>query len=144
MSLCITLCPCKCRAGIGAIHSVVFAGFSSEAVADRIVNCNSKIVLTADAGLRGGKSVPLKSIVDRAIEIAAQKGTIVSRVLVAHRAGDGAKEGVPGWVKGRDMSLDQAVESVFRNTKGTGGDVVYKAAAMDAEDPLFILYTSGA
>lgn len=130
-------------ARIGAIHSVIFAGFSSEAVADRIINCNSQIVLTADAGLRGGRTVPLKAIVDKAIEIATSKGVNIRRVLVAHRAGDGAKEGVKGWVNGRDLSLDSMVNEVFRNSKGKNEPVIMAPTIMDAEDPLFILYTSG-
>jgi acetyl-CoA synthetase len=131
-------------ARIGAIHSVIFAGFSAEAISERIVNCRSDVVMTADAGVRGGKIVPLKASVDRAVDLATKRGMSVRKVLVTHRAGDGAREGVPGWVKGRDVSLDDALAEVFRNSKGTGDPTVTCAPAeMDAEDPLFILYTSG-
>ncbi len=149
VSICMPMVPALlfsvlACARIGAVHSVVFAGFSAEAVADRIVNCGSKVVMTADAGMRGGRPVPLKAIVDRAIDLADQRGVNVQRVLVTHRAGDGTHDKVPGWVKGRDMSLDAAVEEVFASSKAKGeASVVYKPAVMDAEDPLFILYTSG-
>lgn len=149
VSLCLPMIPnllfsVLACARMGAIHSAIFAGFSAEAVAERIVNCKSDVVVTADAGVRGGKPVALKSIVDRAVELAGKRGVNVRKVLVTHRAGDGAHEGAPGWVKGRDVSLDAALAEVFRNTKGTGDKVVrYNAAQMNAEDPLFILYTSG-
>jgi acetyl-CoA synthetase len=149
VSLCMPMVPqllfaTLACARIGAVHSVIFAGFSAEAVAERIVNARSEVVFTTDAGVRGGRAVPLKAIVDKAIGLAAARGVHVRRVLVTHRAGDGAREGVPGWVKGRDMNLDEAVEEVVRAWKKVGdGSVVFPAAVMDAEDPLFILYTSG-
>jgi acetyl-CoA synthetase len=99
--------------------------------------------VAACTGLRGGKVVPLKSIVDAALPKAAALGTTVETVLVAHRAGDGTGPGVPGWVAGRDQSLDAAVAAVKARTIDVGLPVVFPAAVMDAEDPLFILYTSG-
>ena len=76
--------------------------------------------------------------------LAAARGVTVSRVLVTHRAGKGAHEGSPGWVLGRDVSLDTAVEEVKRNSLGTGSpSVTLHATAVSAEDPLFLLYTSG-
>ena len=176
VSLCMPMIPALAFAvlacaRLGAVHSVVFAGFSAEAVAERIVNCGSTVVLTADGGLRGGKVVPLKSIVDRAIELAAARGTVVRRVLVTHRAGPGASPSAPGWVPGRDVSLDAgtywvgwvgrpherrtythsrpcptttaAVAEVYRNTKGRGQQLYMPPVPVGAEDPLFILYTSG-
>ncbi|TGR94358.1 acetyl-coenzyme A synthetase, partial [bacterium M00.F.Ca.ET.191.01.1.1] len=70
---------------IGAIHSVVFGGFSPDALAGRIDDCKSTIVITADEGLRGGKHVPLKENTDKAIEIAARAGTAVDKVVVVRR-----------------------------------------------------------
>ena len=111
-------------ARIGAVHSVVFAGFSAEALRDRIVDADCRIVLTANEGLRGGKTIPLKQTVDDAIE-----GTTVDRVLVAQRT-----DTVVPMREGRDASLED--ECARQNP-------VCPAAWMDAEDPLFILYTSG-
>lgn len=115
VSLCMPMVPqllfsVLACARIGAVHSVIFAGFSAEAVAERIVNCQSEVVVTTDGGLRGGKVVPLKAVVDAAIAAAGKRGTVVRRVLVSHRAGEGAREGAPGWVKGRDVSLDDGTQ----------------------------------
>ena len=110
---------------IGAIHSVVFAGFSPESLAGRIQDCGSSLVITADEGVRGGKRVPLKANVDAAL---AQCSS-VRTVIVAKRTGTN----VP-MIAGRDVVFD---------------DLVSKASAdcppepMNAEDPLFVLYTSG-
>ncbi|MEX1252103.1 MAG: acetate--CoA ligase [Hyphomonas sp.] len=113
-------------ARIGAVHSVVFGGFSPDALAGRITDCGSTVVITADEGLRGGKTVPLKANVDRACEIA--DGTVKS-VLVVQRTGADVPmvEGRDHWLHeiGADISADCLPEP------------------MNAEDPLFILYTSG-
>ena len=112
---------------IGAVHSIVFGGFSPEALAGRIVDCDSNIVITADEGLRGTKSIPLKANVDKALEI---KGTdCVSSVLVVRRTG-----GKVNWTDGRDIWYHDRFDIVE-------SDCV--AEPMNAEDPLFILYTSG-
>lgn len=111
-------------ARIGAIHSVVFAGFSPEALAGRITDCGSTIVLTADEGLRGGKPVPLKANVDAACEKAK-----VDTVIVLARTG----KDVP-MVAGRDIAWADAVADQ---------PAACQPEVMDAEDPLFILYTSG-
>jgi len=114
-------------ARIGAIHSVVFAGFSSEALGGRIADCDSRLVITADEGLRGGKRVPLKQFVDGALSI---KGTeCVKHVLVVRRTGAEVPMHAP-----RDRWYDEVVEQQATSCP---------AAEMDAEDPLFILYTSG-
>jgi len=114
-------------ARIGAIHSVVFAGFSPDALAGRIADCGAKMVITADAGRRGGKPVPLKSNVDEALR---QDGTGgVEKVLVVRHVGNQIH-----WQPGRD--LDYAEEQAQ-------SDSHCPAEAMNAEDPLFILYTSG-
>jgi acetyl-CoA synthetase len=111
-------------ARIGAIHSVVFAGFSPEALAGRITDCGSTIVLTADEGLRGGKPIPLKANVDAACEKAS-----VETIIVLERTG----KDVP-MVDGRDVSWADAIAGQSDNCE---------PEVMDAEDPLFILYTSG-
>ncbi|MBK8232945.1 MAG: acetate--CoA ligase [Candidatus Eisenbacteria bacterium] len=112
-------------ARIGAIHSVVFGGFSAEALRDRILDAGAKVVLTANEGLRGGRRIPLKSTVDRACEGLSQ----VTTVLVARRT-----ELDPPMVHGRDFWLDEECKRQ-RST--------CTAEWMGAEDPLFILYTSG-
>ena len=113
-------------ARIGAVHSVVFGGFSPDALAGRITDCGSTVIITADEGLRGGKTVPLKANVDRACEIA---GGTVKSVLVVQRTG----ADVP-MAEGRDHWLHEI-----------GGDIPADCPPepMNAEDPLFILYTSG-
>ena len=147
VSLCLPMIPqaafaMLACARIGAVHSAIFAGFSVEAVAERIVNCGSSVVLTADAGLRGGKPVPLKSIMDAACDIAKARGHAVSTLLVTHRAGAGTGEGTPGWVAGRDVSLDAEISAVRAAAPAAGG-LRFPAEPMAAEDPLFVLYTSG-
>lgn len=111
-------------ARIGAIHSIVFAGFSPDALAGRIQDCDSRIVLTADEGLRGGKRIPLKANVDAAL--ARCPG--VERVIMLRRTG----ADVP-IVAGRDIDWAEAASQ--------SADCAPEA--MGAEDPLFILYTSG-
>ena len=112
-------------ARIGAIHSVVFGGFSPDSLAQRITDCQSKIVITADEGLRGGKKVPLKANVDAAI---AKSGG-VDWVVVVKRTG-GAVDMNPT----RDLWYHEAAEMVTTECP---------CEPMNAEDPLFILYTSG-
>ncbi|HEX4845401.1 MAG TPA: acetate--CoA ligase [Geothrix sp.] len=112
-------------ARIGAVHSVVFGGFSAESLRDRIVDARCKVVVTANEGLRGGKRVPLKRTVDRAIE----GMSLVECVLVARRT-DGDVPMQPG----RDLWLDE--ETAKQRSTCTN-------EWMGAEDPLFILYTSG-
>ncbi|MBO6717253.1 MAG: acetate--CoA ligase [Rhizobiaceae bacterium] len=116
-------------ARIGAIHSVVFGGFSPDSLAGRIVDCKSTFVITADEGVRGGKPIPLKANTDKAIEIAAKGKVKVKNVLVVHRTG-----GKIDWVEGRDLRYREEMQSVKPECK---------PEKMKAEDPLFILYTSG-
>ena len=116
-------------ARIGAIHSVVFGGFSPDALAGRIVDCQSTFVITADEGLRGGRGIPLKENTDKAIDIAARQHVMVDKVLVVRRTG-----GKIGWANGRDFWYHDEIASVKPECK---------PAKMKAEDPLFILYTSG-
>jgi acetyl-CoA synthetase len=113
-------------ARLGAVHSVVFGGFSPEALAGRIEDCGSRFVITADEGLRGGKHVPLKANVDAALALAAH-ATHVAGVLVIPHTG-GAVE----MVEGRDHWLADLAS-----------DDDVPCEVMGAEDPLFILYTSG-
>ena len=116
-------------ARIGAVHSIVFGGFSPDALAGRIVDCDSTYVITADEGVRGGKPIPLKANTDAAIDIAAKEGVNVSNVLVVRRTG-----GETGWEAGRDIWYHEAIASVSDDCP---------PEEMNAEDPLFILYTSG-
>ncbi|WP_028035599.1 acetate--CoA ligase [Chelativorans sp. J32] len=116
-------------ARIGAIHSVVFGGFSPDSLAGRIVDGKSDFVITADQGLRGGRTIPLKENTDKAIAIAEKAGAKVRHVVVVRRTG-----GKIDWVAGRDLWYHDEV----RNAKPD-----CKPEPMKAEDPLFILYTSG-
>ncbi len=114
-------------ARIGAVHSVVFGGFSPDALAGRIHDCESNIVITADQGVRGAKIIPLKANVDAAAE--HPNVTTLEKVLVVkHTGGDIA------WVDGRDAWLQDLESAVDANCP---------CEEMAAEDPLFILYTSG-
>ena len=114
-------------ARLGAIHSVVFGGFSPESLAGRIVDCDSKLVITADEGLRGGKLIPLKRNVDEAL--ARPEVTSVESVLVVKRTGNA----VP-FMHARDHWYKDLMDSASSECV---------PAEMGAEDPLFILYTSG-
>ena len=116
-------------ARIGAVHSVVFAGFSPEALAGRIVDCESTFIITADQGVRGGKPIPLKENVDHAIDIAARQYVLVNQVMVVRRTG-----GKIGWAPGRDFWYHEEMANAKTECP---------PARMKAEDPLFILYTSG-
>ncbi len=118
-------------ARIGAIHSVVFGGFSAEALAGRIQDCQSSFVITADEGLRAGKRVPLKQNVDDAL----RSCPTINHVLVVKRTG-----GQIPWNEGRDLWWGDERESMDELPR-----VRWKCApeVMNAEDPLFILYTSG-
>ena len=110
---------------IGVIHSVVFGGFSPDALAGRILDCESTYVITADEGLRGGRKVPLKANTDKALEQCPD----VKTVLVVRCTG-----GQIGWVDGRDRWYDEELGKVSSDCP---------PEEMGAEDPLFILYTSG-
>lgn len=137
-------------ARIGAVHSVVFGGFSPESLKDRILDCDSKIVITADWGLRGGKKIPLKANVDMALALIASQSSVAKResdrdnkkrhiddhghvsvrdVIVVRRTGDAAP-----WVEGRDHWYHELTEAAAPSCP---------PELMGAEDPLFILYTSG-
>ena len=112
---------------IGAVHSVVFGGYSAESLAGRITDAKSKVVITADEGIRGGRRVPLKQNVDAAIEKVS--GVEVSRVLVVRRTGADVS-----MTSGRDVWYHEAAKNVPDDCP---------CQEMAAEDPLFILYTSG-
>lgn len=110
---------------IGAVHSVVFGGFSPDSLAGRINDCASDFIITADEGTRGGKAIPLKANVDAALQSCPH----VRKVLVVRHTGSAI-----GWVEGRDMWYHEAIATVSADCP---------PEPMNAEDPLFILYTSG-
>ena len=112
-------------ARIGAIHSIVFAGFSSNALADRINDCNAKMVLTSDGNFRGAKNIPVKSVVDDALDNCKS----VSKVIVLKRTGEKIN-----MINGRDLWWHEVIENQSSE---------HEAAILDSEDMLFILYTSG-
>jgi acetyl-CoA synthetase len=112
-------------ARIGAIHSVVFGGFSPESLVGRIQDCDSNCIITADEGLRGGRKVPLKANVDEALT----RCPSVKTCIVVKRTGGSIK-----WVDGRDHWYHEELSKVGRDCA---------PVEMNAEDPLFILYTSG-
>ncbi|RED50795.1 acetate--CoA ligase [Aestuariispira insulae] len=112
-------------ARIGAVHSVVFGGFSPDALAGRINDCDSHAVITSDEGVRGGKHIPLKANVDEALTHCPDCATCI---VVRHTGGD------IQWVEGRDVWYHEAMEKASADCP---------PVEMQAEDPLFILYTSG-
>ena len=120
-------------ARIGAIHSVVFGGFSAESLKDRIVDSKCNLVITSDGTYRGGKAVTLKQIADEAMDHSAREGVTVPKAVVVERVGPG--KGIECPMKaGRDMYWHDLMAEA---------DSACEVEWMDAEDPLFILYTSG-
>lgn len=120
--LAVTMLAC---AKMGAVHSVIFAGFSASAVSSRVNDCEAKMIITSDGSYRGNKAIDLKGIIDEAVE----KSPTVEKVLVVKRTNTEVK-----MKEGRDFWLDDYYPKA-------SADFVTKI--MDAEDPLFILYTSG-
>ena len=124
LELAISVLSC---ARIGAVHSVIFGGFSPDSIADRIEDCQSDFMITADEGLRGGRPIPLKANADAAME----RTPGVRKCIVVKRTG-----GEIAWREGRDLWWHEEMDA-----PDISGDC--PAEEMDAEDPLFILYTSG-
>ncbi|MPW45512.1 acetate--CoA ligase [Acinetobacter guerrae] len=114
-------------ARIGAVHCVVFGGFSPDSLASRIEDSQAKLVITADAGMRGGKQLPLKESVDEALKLDGTHS--VEHVIVVHRTGNPIH-----FEQGRDLWYHEVITEV---------DEICPPEPMNAEDPLFILYTSG-
>jgi len=112
-------------ARIGAIHSIIFGGFSPDSIAGRINDCQSDYIITADEGVRGGKIIPLKKITDEALKSCPN----VKKCIVVKRTGNQVD-----WTDGRDIYYDQLISKVSDRCE---------PEEMNAEDPLFILYTSG-
>ena len=112
-------------ARIGAIHSIIFGGFSPDSIAGRINDCQSDYIITADEGVRGGKIIPLKKITDEALENCPN----IKKCIVVKRTGNDVN-----WIEGRDVSYDEITKIASDK---------FEPEEMSAEDPLFILYTSG-
>ena len=110
---------------IGAIHSVVFGGFSPDSLADRINDCDSTLIITADEGIRGGKTIPLKDNADKA----AEKASCLKQMIVIKRTGSGIN-----WNESRDFWYEELMEKASE---------ISPPENLNSEDPLFILYTSG-
>ncbi|MBC7465316.1 MAG: acetate--CoA ligase [Bdellovibrio sp.] len=115
-------------ARIGAVHSVIFGGFSADSIADRVAGCESNYIITADESYRGGKTFPLKKNIDEALKKMGAKNT-VQKVLVVQRTGNKID-----WNPALDVWYHDEIKKVSSDCK---------AEVMNAEDPLFILYTSG-
>lgn len=116
-------------ARVGAIHSVIFGGFSAQSIADRLQDAQAEFIITCDGAMRGTKEIPLKDVIDDAL-ISCK---FVKRVIVYTHT-----RGAASMIKGRDVWWEDEVRKVE-----TAGNPDFPAAEMDAEDPLFILYTSG-
>lgn len=112
-------------ARIGAIHSVIFGGFSAQSIADRVLDAKSEYIITSDGALRGGKDIPLKPVVDHALE----NIDIVKKVFVYKHTGDDIQ-----WNDSRDVWWHEAIDETITD---------FPATTMESEDELFILYTSG-
>ena len=120
--LAVTMLAC---ARIGAVHSIIFGGFSADSISGRVNDCDSHYIITADEGVRGGKIIPLKAITDEAL----RKCPEVKKCIVVKRTGNKVD-----WVEGRDVWYDDLIRDVSNKCE---------PEEMNAEDPLFILYTSG-
>lgn len=116
-------------ARIGAIHSVIFGGFSAQSIADRLIDANAEYIITCDGAYRGNKEIPLKNVIDDALI----QCRFVKRVIVVTRTRTAVS-----MIKGRDVWWEEEIKKVE-----TQGNKDCPAEEMDAEDPLFILYTSG-
>jgi acetyl-CoA synthetase len=116
-------------ARVGAIHSVIFGGFSAQSIADRLMDANAEYVITCDGAFRGNKEIPLKGVIDDALI----QCRFVKKVIVLTRTRTPVS-----MIKGRDVWWEDEIRKVE-----TMGNPDFPAEEMDAEDPLFILYTSG-
>jgi len=116
-------------ARIGAVHSVIFGGFSAQSITDRLIDAKAKFIVTCDGGFRGQKDIPLKGVIDEAL----QSCPFVQRVIVCKRTNTSVT-----MTDGRDVWWEDEIQKVE-----SAGIEHFDAVEMDAEDPLFILYTSG-
>jgi acetyl-CoA synthetase len=120
-------------ARIGAIHSVIFGGFSAQSIADRLYDAGAEFIITCDGAFRGEKVIPLKSVIDDALI----GNRTIKKVIVYTRTRTPVS-----MLKGRDIWWEDEMEHA-ENQVEKDGKVSFPAVQMDAEDPLFILYTSG-
>ncbi|MFN3444520.1 MAG: AMP-binding protein, partial [Bacteroidia bacterium] len=120
-------------ARIGAVHSVIFGGFSAQSIADRLEDANAEYIITCDGAYRGNKDIPLKSVIDDALI----GNKVVKKVIVYTRTRTPVS-----MIKGRDLWWEDEMEHAEQQVE-KDGKVSFPAVSMDAEDPLFILYTSG-
>lgn len=120
-------------ARIGAVHSVIFGGFSAQSIADRLEDANAECIITCDGAYRGNKDIPLKSVIDDALI----GNKVVKKVIVYTRTRTPVS-----MIKGRDLWWEDEMEHAEQQVE-KDGKVSFPAIYMDAEDPLFILYTSG-
>ena len=120
-------------ARIGAIHSVIFGGFSAQSIADRLEDAKAEYIITCDGAYRGNKEIPLKSVIDDAL----LGNKVVKKVIVYTRTSTPIS-----MIKGRDFWWEDEMEHAEKQVE-KNGVVSFPAVSMDAEDPLFILYTSG-
>lgn len=121
-------------ARIGAIHSVIFGGFSAQSIADRLEDAQAEFIVTCDGAYRGGKDIPLKSVIDDALI----GNKTVKRVIVYTRTRTPVS-----MIKGRDVWWEDEMQAVTEGAEALKSDGFGEVEVMDAEDPLFILYTSG-
>ena len=118
-------------ARIGAVHSIVFGGFSADSLADRIVDCDCRVLITSDGGYRGAKKLALKTIADEAMTIAGKRGVNVTHCVVYRR-----------WPESESVSMTDGRDVWWHDAMAGAADAC-EPEWMNAEDPLFILYTSG-
>ncbi len=121
-------------ARVGAVHSVVFGGFSADALRDRVLDSGAAVIITQDEGRRGGRPVPLKAVVDAALAASPEAAAQVRAVVMSARVGQAGRAGPAwAWVEGRDVTWEELTQDA----------APHEPRSFEAEHPLFVLYTSG-